>query len=85
MVISDYATCTDSALMIPIQINIDRVQPRFVPENTLHAVGHVWGHAVEDLLAPCCKKKKRRWTTAATATATTAAATATKELVERRP
>ncbi|CAN0052990.1 unnamed protein product [Ectocarpus fasciculatus] len=38
--------------MVPIQINIDRVQPEFVPEGTLHAVGHVWGQAVEDLLAP---------------------------------
>lgn len=52
MVISDYATCTDEALMVPIRINIDRVQPQFVTENTLHAVGHVWGHAVENLLAP---------------------------------
>ena len=52
MIISDYATSTDNALMVPIQINIDRVQPRFVPEGTLHGVGHVWGHAVEDLLAP---------------------------------
>eukprot|EP00752_Nemacystus_decipiens_P016803 g15037.t2 len=52
VVISDYATCTDNALMVPIQINIDRVQPEFVPEGTLHAVGHVWGHPVGDLLAP---------------------------------
>ncbi|CAB1097669.1 unnamed protein product [Ectocarpus sp. CCAP 1310/34] len=52
VVISDYATSTDAALMVPIQINIDRVQPEFVPEGTLHAVGHVWGQAVEDLRAP---------------------------------
>ncbi|CBJ30478.1 conserved unknown protein [Ectocarpus siliculosus] len=52
VVISDYATSTDAALMVPIQINIDRVQPEFVPEGTLHAVGHVWGQAVEDLLVP---------------------------------
>ncbi|CAN0492123.1 unnamed protein product, partial [Ectocarpus sp. 12 AP-2014] len=52
VVISDYATFTDAALMVPIQINIDRIQPEFVPEGTLHAVGHVWGQAVEDLHAP---------------------------------
>ncbi|CAM9591642.1 unnamed protein product [Pylaiella littoralis] len=52
VVISDYATSTDEALMVPIQINIDRVQPEFVSEDTLHAVGHVWGHGVEDLLVP---------------------------------
>eukprot|EP00903_Cladosiphon_okamuranus_P011357 g10705.t1 len=52
VVISDYSTSTDNALMVPIRINIDRVQPRHVPEGTLHAVGHVWGHAVEDVLAP---------------------------------
>lgn len=52
MVISDYATSTDQALMVPIRINVDRIQPEFVPRETLHAVGHVWGHPVEDLLAP---------------------------------
>lgn len=52
MVISDYATSSDQVLMVPIKINIDRIQPEFVPPETLHAVGHVWGHAVEDLLAP---------------------------------
>lgn len=52
VVISDYATSTDQALMVPIQINIDRVQPEFVPEGTLHAVGHVWGQPVEDLIVP---------------------------------
>lgn len=52
MVISDYATSTDQALMVPIQINIDRIQPEFLPWNTVHAVGHVWGHPVDELLAP---------------------------------
>ncbi|CAM9360691.1 unnamed protein product, partial [Scytosiphon promiscuus] len=52
VVISDYATTTDQALMVPIQINIDRIQPQFVPEGTLHAVGHVWGQPVGDLITP---------------------------------
>lgn len=52
MVISDYATTTDKSLMVPIRINIDRIQPEFVPSGTLHTVGHVWGHHVDDLLEP---------------------------------
>lgn len=38
--------------MVPIKVNIDRIQPAFVPHGTLHAVGHVWGHSVEELLDP---------------------------------
>lgn len=56
MIISDYATSTDKSLMVPIRINIDRIQPEFVPRGTLHAVGHVWGHPVDDLLEPLATK-----------------------------
>lgn len=52
VVISDYANSTDQHLMVPIRRNIQRIQPDFMPEDTLHAVGHIWGHPVEDLLAP---------------------------------
>lgn len=52
MIISDYATPTDQALMVPININIERIQPTFVQPGTVHAVGHVWGQSVADLLAP---------------------------------
>lgn len=52
MVISDYSNSTDQTLMVPIQINIERIQPEFVPRETLYAVGHVWGHPVEDLREP---------------------------------
>lgn len=38
--------------MVPIKINIDRIQPAFVPPGTLYAIGHVWGQAVSDLLTP---------------------------------
>lgn len=38
--------------MVPIRTNISRIEPAFVPAGTLHAIGHVWGHPVEDLLAP---------------------------------
>lgn len=62
VVISDYATSTDNTLMVPIQINIDRVQPEFVPADTLHAVGHVWGQGVEDLFVPLrTTKPENRW------------------------
>ena len=59
MVISDYATSTDKSLMIPIGINIDRIQPEFVPRGTLHAVGHVWGQPVDHLLEPLAKRPEK--------------------------
>ncbi|CAM9563775.1 unnamed protein product, partial [Hapterophycus canaliculatus] len=59
VVISDYATSTDQALMVPIQINIDRIQPECVPEGTLHAVGHVWRQPVGDVIQDGMSEKGR--------------------------
>lgn len=63
VVISDYATSTDQALMVPIKMNIERVQPTFVPPGTLHGVGHVWGHSVEELLDPLSVRQRCRHST----------------------
>ncbi|CAM9311275.1 unnamed protein product [Choristocarpus tenellus] len=51
VVISDYAAGPDTSLIDAIQTNIDQVHS-FVPPGTLHAVGHVWGTPVDNLLAP---------------------------------
>ncbi|CAM9862377.1 unnamed protein product, partial [Sphacelaria rigidula] len=59
VVISDYATPTDQNLLVPIKMNIERLQPAFVPRDTLHGVGHVWGQSVEDLLAPVSRHEHK--------------------------
>ncbi|CAN0002146.1 unnamed protein product [Discosporangium mesarthrocarpum] len=52
VVISDYASAgSDTALVDAIQANVNRVSP-FLAHGTLHAVGHIWGNPVDDLLAP---------------------------------
>lgn len=47
-----------AALMDPlpscscVQVNIDKLCPRYVPEGVLHALGYVWGQPVAPLLEP---------------------------------